>query len=244
MNDADHLAALAAADAVLTGARAADLASPVPSCPGWTVEDLLEHLTQVQRWATRIVTAPPGERVARRVEESPTGPALLDFVQLGAAELEATLAEVDLDHAVYSFVGTRPARWWLRRQAHEATVHAWDLADATGTALTLDADVAVDGIDELLEVYLDPRLIDTEGFAAGGESLHVHTTDVDGEWMVRVASGSISVTREHAKGDLAVRGPAADVLLALWGRRALDDGAVEVFGDAGVLGRLRAAAPL
>ncbi len=33
----------------------------------------------------------------------------------------------------------------------------------------------------------------------------------------------------HAKGDAAVRGPAADLLLWLWGRRPLDG--FEVFGD-------------
>ncbi len=50
--------------------------------------------------------------------------------------------------------------------------------------------MAVDGIDELLEVFLGPRLLDRSGFAAGGESLHVHTTDVDGEWLLTKAPGT------------------------------------------------------
>ncbi len=41
------------------------------------------------------------------------------------------------------------------------------------------------------------------------------------------------VTREHAKGDVAARGPASDLLLLLYGRLDLD--AVEVLGDAAVL---------
>ena len=37
------------------------------------------------------------------------------------------------------------------------------------------------------------------------------------------------MTREHAKGDVALRGPASDLFLVLLGRAAPE--AVEVFGD-------------
>lgn len=243
MLDADHVAALTAANDILRATDPADLGRPVPSCPGWTVEDLVEHIAQVQRWATRIVLAPPGVKPERRVE-SPSGPAVIDWFAEGADALVAALTTVDLDHDVYAFVGTRPARWWVRRQAHEAVVHAWDLQDATGTPAAIDPAVAVDGIDELLSVLLVPRLVDTSGFASGGESIHVHTTDVDGEWLLRVAPDRIEVTREHAKGDVALRGPASDLLLVLWGRRRAEEAAAEIFGSADLLDRLLGAANL
>jgi hypothetical protein len=44
-----------------------------------------------------------------------------------------------------------------------------------------------------------------------------------------------TVTREHAKGDAALRGPAADLLLALWHRLPLDD--LDVVGDRAVAER-------
>ncbi len=75
-----------------------------------------------------------------------------------------------------------------------------------------------------------------------GGSVHLHCTDVDGEWIVAADDdGADVVTREHAKGDAAVRGPAHDLLMVLWRRRPLDT--VEVFGDRAVAERLIATDP-
>jgi predicted lipid carrier protein YhbT len=68
-----------------------------------------------------------------------------------------------------------------------------------------------------------------------GETIHLHATDGDGEWLMRLAPGEVTVTREHAKGDVAGRGSASDLLLFLYGRVAPD--ALEVFGDAPLLAR-------
>jgi hypothetical protein len=45
------------------------------------------------------------------------------------------------------------------------------------------------------------------------------------------------VTREHAKGDVAARGSASDLLRFLWGRAGADR--LEVFGDDATLARFR-----
>ena len=46
------------------------------------------------------------------------------------------------------------AAWVLRRQAHEAAVHRWDAEAVAGDPMAIDVDLAVDGIDELLDVFL------------------------------------------------------------------------------------------
>ena len=78
------------------------------------------------------------------------------------------------------------------------------------------------------------------------ETVHVHVTDGagegDGEWLLSFGDGATSLARTHAKGDVAVRGPASDVLLALWSRPRSEQ--VEVIGDAGVLDRLLATATI
>lgn len=60
---------------------------------------------------------------------------------------------------------------------------------------------------------------------------------------VRGGSGGWDIERRHAKGAFAARGPAADLLLLLWGRRPAS--ALQIFGDEvvleGVLGAVRAA---
>jgi uncharacterized protein (TIGR03083 family) len=42
-------------------ATAPDLDAPVPSCPEWTVFDLVQHLGTGQRWWAAIVAAGPAE---------------------------------------------------------------------------------------------------------------------------------------------------------------------------------------
>ncbi|MEY2570096.1 MAG: C-terminal domain, partial [Acidimicrobiaceae bacterium] len=50
-------------------------------------------------------------------------------------------------------------------------------------------------------------------------------------------AGARTVTREHAKGDVALRGPAEALRLTVWGRRSAADAGLDVVGDASVLDR-------
>ena len=70
-------------------------------------------------------------------------------------------------------------------------------------------------------------------------SLHLHRTDGEGEWLAKNEGGALVVTREHAKGDAAVRGSGSDLLLWIWGR----GGEVEIFGDEAVAAAWAAATP-
>jgi hypothetical protein len=63
--------------------------------------------------------------------------------------------------------------------------------------------------------------------------VHLHRTDGDGEWLVTIDAAP-AIEHGHAKGDLAVRGPAVELLLWALGRGTGDQPAVEVFGDAGL----------
>jgi hypothetical protein len=68
--------------------------------------------------------------------------------------------------------------------------------------------------------------------------MHFHCTDTDGEWLVELPNASERVvTREHAKGDVALRGPAEGLLLVAWGRVTPEAVGVEVVGDAGAFKR-------
>ena len=80
----------------------------------------------------------------------------------------------------------------------------------------IDHALAVDGIDEFFGLIPFWRREST--LHGAGESIHLHCTDGDGEWFVRLAADGVIVTREHAKGDVALRAPASDLLLFLYGR--------------------------
>ena len=61
---------------------------------------------------------------------------------------------------------------------------------------------------------------------AAGETL---LAVADGEWLITRGADGMTVAREHAKGDVAVRGAASDLLLVVMGRAEVD--VVEVLGD-------------
>lgn len=115
-----------------------------------------------------------------------------------------------------------------------AVVEVWDAETQAGRSCTIPADVAVDGIDEFLSDLLPNPL---DGAAPIDGSVHIHTTDEDvhGEWLIVEGADGLVVTREHAKGSCALRGPAGDVLLVLWRRLPLDR--IDVVGDAEVAAR-------
>jgi uncharacterized protein (TIGR03083 family) len=235
MDVATHIAAVQSeSSALLAAARQGPLDAPVPSCPGWDVERLVGHLGSVHRWVLGWLET--GTSV--RGDRPPEGSAVLDWFEAGVPALLDGLRAIDSRATTASFVGDQPATFWPRRQAHEAAIHRWDCERARGSAAPLDAALAVDGVDELLDVFLAQRL--GPGALSGtGETIHLHATDdgIDGEWLLTLTPDGTLVERGHAKGDVAVRASASDLVLFVWNR--IDASGLEVFGDAALLERWR-----
>jgi hypothetical protein len=81
-----------------------------------------------------------------------------------------------------------------------------------------------------------PRQIQRQPDYWTGQSLHLHRTDGDGEWMIRLGPGAaLSTERMHGKGDVALRGPASS--LYLWCLNRLPSTDFELFGDRDVVDR-------
>jgi uncharacterized protein (TIGR03083 family) len=221
-------------------ADAADAAGPdadVPTCPGWKISDLMVHMVQGDLWARRIVESRSTERTLPEMPaDAPEGAALVPYFRAGARQLAETLATVPSDTSVWTFsADDRTARFWQRRRAQETAVHRVDAQSAIGAVGPIDTALAADGIDEFLFTFL-PRL--AGGLAdLGDATLHLHCTDTEGEWLITRAGDDVVVTRQHAKGDVAARGSASDLLLFLWGR--VPTSALEVFGDGALIERFQ-----
>jgi hypothetical protein len=112
-----------------------------------------------------------------------------------------------------------------RHQVQETAVHRWDMQDAATNRDPdpIDAELASDAIDEFLSVSL-PWGVNHSKPLRG--SVHLHATDVAGEWFIEPNG---RVDRGHARGDVALRGTASDLLLALYNRVDIDD--LDVIGD-------------
>jgi uncharacterized protein (TIGR03083 family) len=224
----------AQAGALAAAARESDLSARVPSCPEWDVGKLLRHTGTAQRWSSGVVRTrePLSPRsVDLELPEDPLG--LPDWLEQSAALLVAVLEGVDPDAECWTWTPDHHVRFWSRRMAHETAVHCWDGQGATGRAEPFDGALAVDGIAEHLANL--PSVVGSDQLTGTGETLHLHCTDRDGEWLLRLGPEGLEVRPEHAKGDVALKGPASDLFLVVLGRAS--PAAVEIFGDPAALAR-------
>lgn len=231
----EQLAGLrAAVDALLRGCAGVAHDAPVPTCPRWSLRDLLAHQGMVHRWAganlRRERCDPPAWNAEGHEVDDPVA-----WVAEGAEELITTIRAVPDEVTAMVFLRDAPAPrlFWARRQCHETTVHAVDALAARLQRVPLarevgwvDDAVSLDGIDELLTGFVTRG---TSRFAGAGPlAFRVSPTDHDRRWTVRVAEdGAVTTVRDVDPGsEPALTGSARDLYLALWNRTAgetLDD---------------------
>jgi uncharacterized protein (TIGR03083 family) len=222
--------------ALAASARTASVDARVPSCPDWTVADLLGHIGRIHRWVAAIITDQRKERGVHWSEAAPPpNDELLDWFAASPGLLAGALEHAGPDVELWSWTPDHSSAFWARRQAVETAVHRYDAQLAAGEAAPVEHALAVDGIDELF--WLIPYWPWAERVRGDGETIHFRCTDGDGEWLVRLAPEGVEVTRGHAQGDVAARGTASDLLLSLYGRVPVDR--LEVFGAAELLSHWR-----
>jgi uncharacterized protein (TIGR03083 family) len=222
--------------ALASAASDAGVDAAVPSCPDWKVADLLAHIGRIHRWVTGILVDRKGERGEHWSENEPPPPdELLGWFAGGVDPLADALRESGPNVEVWTWTPDQTSGFWARRQAVETAVHRYDAQLAAGAPAPVERDLAVDGVDELFDLI--PYWPWASRVKGDGETLHFHCTDGEGEWFVRLHPEGVTVTREHAKGDVAARGSASDLLLFLYGRVSAEQ--LDVFGDAALLAHWR-----
>ncbi|HLK76222.1 MAG TPA: maleylpyruvate isomerase family mycothiol-dependent enzyme [Streptosporangiaceae bacterium] len=224
-----------------------DQSLPIPTCPEWTLRQLVTHVGRAHRWAAEITRT--RSEVFIPFREVPDGKLPDDrlaqgaWLQAGAARIVGAVREAGSD-LVWSFTGPAPAGFWIRRMAHETLVHTADAQLAAGAEPepVIEAEIAADAIDEWLMLLTGGIAGNAGGRVKAlpaGARLHIHATDDGladrGEWMIRHDAGGLTVEPGHGKGDAALTGPAASLLLVLMRRRPLSDPAVTVYGDSAVV---------
>lgn len=235
----------------------ADPATPVPTCPGWTIGALVRHLAGGLRWAADVVatraTEPPDDRffrdVTRAAEQTPAE--LEEQLAVGSAALAAALADAGPDAPTWTPLGPGTAAFFARRFAHEVALHRADATLAAGRPYALDPAVAVDALDEWLELACLPQMLELfperRALLGPGRTVHLHATDaaadLDAEWVVDLTGAVPTWRRAHEKSAVAVRGPVTELVLVVYGRRPPEGGDLQVFGDRELLTTWLAASP-
>ncbi|MEV7241449.1 maleylpyruvate isomerase family mycothiol-dependent enzyme [Streptomyces sp. NPDC093248] len=244
--------------------RAAVAAAPgldarVPSCPEWTLFDLVQHLGGGDRFWAAVVgagpaDAPPAEAVAERAAvacgAAVAAPREREALSAWLAEstelLLSALREAGPDRGCWTWWGTsqspRTSGGVARHRVQESAVHTYDVQLTLGAPRPLPDEVALDGAEEFLSSCCattsawphKPAVFDFH--ATEGRSWRL-TTDGDGARFTRLpATGADPET-----AGVSVRGTAGELVLFFYDRIPADS--LRVDGDAGLLDLLRAWEP-
>lgn len=256
VTSADHRAAVATeTDRFVAAVKGADLATPVPSCPGWTLADLVKHTGSVQRWFSVLLRQQVQERPRSRDVElrlPPTEDGYPDWLTASAAEAASAFAATEPDAPMWVWGADHHARFWVRRMLFETLVHRTDAERALDLRPVIDRDLAADGVDEFLTnlpfaASFAPKVSNLRG---DGKTIRFQCTDVngdsdvngnsdgisDGDWLVRLRPDGFGLDPRSPgsatpTADATVRGAAADLLLLLYGRLDRDADLFGIEGD-------------
>ncbi|WP_328457704.1 maleylpyruvate isomerase family mycothiol-dependent enzyme [Amycolatopsis sp. NBC_00438] len=224
-------------------AVAPDLDAQVPTCPEWTLFDLVRHLGEGRRaWAATIAAGP--DATAKAAPRDASAPprereALLAWSAAGTRELLDALREAGPDRGCWA--------WWdktqspltcggvARRQLHEIAVHTYDAQVAAGAPQPLPAAVALDGAEEFLSTFCtttvawphEPAAVDYH--ASEGRSWR--------NWLTADGARAARLTTPAAEAsDASARGTAHELVLSFYGRIPLDS--LEFDGNRGLFDQL------
>lgn len=225
--DTDRFLALLRSDGELLAAAARDLDADVPPCPGWQVRDVVEHTAAV--YEHKLLCISEG---AKPDPWPPDWPADRDPVGW-FTDAHARLLDVltSTDPATPAFTWWPPDQtvgFWVRRMAQETAVHRVDVQSAAGAVTPVDAELAADGVDEVLMLMLAGDWSD-EPIERVGEGERIAVSTGGRSWLVTLHPKDVTVEETSGAADATISGASSDVLLWLWGRAP--DSAVEISGD-------------
>ncbi|TQL75287.1 uncharacterized protein (TIGR03083 family) [Stackebrandtia endophytica] len=239
MGPVEHIDALRREGALL--AEVADevgIHAPVPTCPNWTIRDLLWHTGTVHRWARTIVeqrrTEEPAEtEMARIAGPIPDDALLVEWYRESHAQLVRTLSNAPPDLACWQFLNAAsPLEFWTRRQAHETAIHRVDAESARGDEISpVGEQFASDGIDELVKGFHSRKKSRVR--SATNRILRLRATDepIGRDWYLHISPEPLATTHApYGTVDCTLSGPVELIYLALWNRCRVDD--LTVDGDA------------
>jgi uncharacterized protein (TIGR03083 family) len=238
------LAALAAGFARLrTVATTADLTTPVPSCPGWTVADLVRHVGAVYLHKVecmRLGSHPEPWPPAGLNDEEPAA-----LLERAYAALSAEFATRSPDDPAFTWYGPdQTVGFWIRRMAQETLIHRVDAELAVGSEVgEIPDDLALDGIDEFLVAFVEygsktwPDEYGSVLASTDGRSVRLEAPG--GAWLVRPTPEAVEVRVSDLDGAAAViSGKPPALLLWVWNRPGGET--VTESGDAELVAGVRA----
>jgi uncharacterized protein (TIGR03083 family) len=221
-------------------ACALDPQTTVPTCPEWTVRDVVTHVGTGHRWAAEIVEgrlqSPPPMVTMPAPQEPGSWP---DWLAANARRLVDAVVDSGPDCPVWTWRTERTAGSWLRKMLHDELVHRCDVELVSGPVSYVAPDLAADGVSDLLASIAVLSRPDGEdpvfaGLVGTGQTVQIQATDPGlavAAWFVERTPTGVIWRHGQAPADVAVRAPVRELLLVL--NRRLDpvEAGVELTGD-------------
>ncbi|MBW4721630.1 maleylpyruvate isomerase N-terminal domain-containing protein [Saccharothrix obliqua] len=228
----------AEAEVLATAAEGQRPERQVPACPGLNLGETARHVGSTFRMVAAWVR--DGRQPTTWQQDPVAGQTLSDYVRDGVGPLVDVLSERAADDPCQTWwPAERTCRFWARRLAHEATVHRMDVQSAAGLPLDpVPDDVAEDGADEVLTLWLGHRLdvLGVRGTREGAVAIRAGRR----AWIARTGpepATAWEVSPEEAdSADADVAGSPMAVYRWLWGR--IPDREVTTNGDHDAIAQL------
>jgi uncharacterized protein (TIGR03083 family) len=212
-----------------------DRSAPVPWSDRWTVGTVARHVAGTHHVVAEVIRGRPDADFSLFATlETPAkdSPEFVEWFRSGTSSLLEQLSTVPADDECWSwFAPGHRVGWWARRMAFEAIVHRSDTDAAGGQAFSTAADIAADGVDEFLDVFVEASRAAND--APAGPTMSFECTDRSDRWWLDLSQrGARVLSRESRSASVQIRGAAAQLLLLVWGRVPVSVAAgVEVSGD-------------
>ncbi len=210
---------------------------PVPTCPGWTVEEALLHTGEVYSHKVACMRLPEGPQSHEDWNHGPhEGQDPVEWFRERFDELTTELTARGPDATAYTWYDDdQTVGFWFRRMAQETAVHRVDVESGVDAMTPVADDLAVDGIDEVLDWFLRYQNEDVGPDGPGRGTVAVRTGDHI--WRTTLTADEAHLSREPGPAEAVVSGEPSELLLWLWGRRP--DSAVSREGDKELLTAFR-----
>lgn len=224
------------ADYQLLAAALPDAPVDVPSCPGWTTDDLAKHMAQVYLHQAYVVeTGNPPEN-KEHIAPYPRTKDFLEFMGWGFAAITKALDVNRPERKTWSWHHSDfTVDFWFRRMAHETVIHRIDAELATGSATSIDEALALDGVDEVLDFLpLLGTWPEVPNIDFGIVSIVASTNFGNRFWDVSFTSQAATVSAATAVNEysrLVITGDAEALDLYLWGRIDNSDPRISITGE-------------
>ncbi|RSM74406.1 maleylpyruvate isomerase family mycothiol-dependent enzyme [Kibdelosporangium aridum] len=213
------------AEALKAAAVAAGPSAPAPTCPKWTVKDLVEHIAQVHNMVVEGLKLGRDDKRPAIAQLPEDWDELVAWWDAKRMEMVTALGEADPAKQAWSFIpemGTYG--WWARRQAHETAIHRLDAEHAQSEkvpTLLFDSELAADGIDEVLATMSVYRARAKRPEVTVEGTLLVHAADAGRAWILHARGGVVEVgpvEDSATAADATLAGTADAVYRAVWKR--------------------------